>query len=224
MIIAIEAGAQRPPESRGQRPLRPRRHRYARISRKTIRDSRLPFIIAPGPPAAPLGGGGSRGSLDFVAAAPFGKRRIALEKLAAHLTMLGLAMAILAAFTTISSPLFGDAALGDQVPLLSSVGFALWAGFLAVFFGGLALALAPVLGRAGSTGVAGLAMVVLWVMNGLNLGGPLAVLSPFRWTADHIALIGQYDWAPLALVGVAGAVFLAIGVELFGRRDLGVTP
>lgn len=170
-----------------------------------------------------LAGEASRGSLDFVAAAPFGKRRIALEKLAAHLTMLGLAMAILAAFTTISSTLFGDAALGDQVPLLSSVGFALWAGFLALFFGGLAFALAPVLGRAGSTGVAGLAMVVLWVMNGLNLGGPLVVLSPFHWTADHIALIGQYDWAPLALVGVAGAVFLAIGVELFGRRDLGVT-
>lgn len=170
-----------------------------------------------------LAGEASRGSLDFVAAAPFGKRRIALEKLAAHLTMLGLAMAILAAFTTISSTLFGDAALGDRIPLVSSIGFALWAGFLALFFGGLAFALAPALGRAGSAGVAGLAMVALWVMSGLNLGGPLVVLSPFRWTADHIALIGQYDWAPLALVGVAGVAFLAIGVELFGRRDLGVT-
>ncbi|KRT64318.1 MAG: ABC transporter permease, antibiotic transport system permease protein [Chloroflexi bacterium CSP1-4] len=297
MIIAIEAGA---PLRAAPLPAIPLRHRvygFGSIYGKTIRDSRLAFIIAAGllggmalvmgvavssvfptpearkavndlvgsipasmvdlfgkvPPAklgtlggymtfkygaifalgtalwsilalsGTLAGEASRGSLDFVAAAPFGKRRIALEKLAAHLTMLGLAMAILAAFTTISSTLFGDAALGDQVPLLSSVGFALWAGFLAVFFGGLALALAPVLGRAGSTGVAGLAMVVLWVMNGLNLGGPLAVLSPFRWTADHIALIGQYDWAPLALVGVAGAVFLAIGVELFGRRDLGVT-
>ena len=38
-----------------------------------------------------LAGEASRGSLDFVAAAPFGKRRIALEKLAAHLTMLWLA-------------------------------------------------------------------------------------------------------------------------------------
>ena len=50
-----------------------------------------------------LAGEASRGSLDFVAAAPFGKRRIALEKLAAHLTMLGLAMAILAVMTTVSS-------------------------------------------------------------------------------------------------------------------------
>ena len=170
-----------------------------------------------------LAGEAGRGSLDFVAAAPFGKRRIALEKLAAHLTMLGLAMAILAVFTTTSSTLFGDAALGDQIPLLSSVGFALWVGFIALFFGGLAFALAPVLGRSGAAGVAGLAMVVLWVANGMDLGGPVAALSPFRWTADHISLVGMYDWAGLALVGVVAVLLLAIGVELFSRRDLGVT-
>jgi len=170
-----------------------------------------------------LAGEASRGSLDFVAAAPFGKRRIALEKLAAHLTMLGLAMAILAIATTVSSNAFGDAALGDWIPLLSSVGFALWVGFIALFFGGLAFALAPILGRSGAAGVAGLAMMVLWVANGLDVLGPVAALSPFRWTADHIALIGQYDWTGLALVGLGASAFLAIGVELFMRRDLGVT-
>ena len=170
-----------------------------------------------------LAGEARRGSLDFVAAAPFGKRRIALEKLVAHVTMLGLAMAVLAVVTTVSSTLFGDAALGDQIPLQSSIGFALWVGFLALFFGGLAFALAPVLGRAGAAGVAGLLMVVLWVGNGLDVGGPIAGLSPFRWTADHIALVGQYDWPALALVGIVAVVFLAVGVELFTRRDLGVT-
>jgi ABC-2 type transport system permease protein len=170
-----------------------------------------------------LAGEASRGSLDFVAAAPFGKRRIALEKLAAHLTMLWLAMAILAVMTTVSSTAFGDPALGDPIPLLSAVGFALWVGFIALFFGGLAFALAPVLGRSGAAGVAGLAMMVLWVANGLDVLGPLAALSPFRWTADHIALVGEYDWAGLALVGLGAAAFLVIGVELFMRRDLGVT-
>jgi ABC-2 type transport system permease protein len=169
-----------------------------------------------------LAGEARRGSLDLVASTPFGKRRIALEKVAAHLTMLGLAMAILAVMTTASSTLFGDAALGDQIPLLSSVGFALWCGFLAVFFGGLAFALAPLLGRAGSAGVASLVMLVLWVANGLDVAG-IALLSPFRWTADHIALIGRYDWLPLGLVGIVAVVLLAIGVELFVRRDLGVT-
>ena len=170
-----------------------------------------------------LAGEARRGSLDFVAAAPFGKRRIALEKLAAHLTMLWLAMAILAVATTTSSTLFGDAALGDLIPPLSSFGFALWAGFLAMFFGGLAFALSPILGRAGAGGVAALVMVVLWVANGFTAFDAVATVSPFRWTADHIALVGQYDWAPLALVGVVAVVFLAIGVELFMRRDLGVT-
>ena len=103
------------------------------------------------------------------------------------------------------------------------LGFALWVGFIALFFGGLAFALGPLLGRAGAAGVAGLLMVVLWVANGLGTLGPLAILSPFRWTADHVALVGQFDWAPLALVGVVAIVFLAIGVELFTRRDLGVT-
>ena len=110
-----------------------------------------------------LAGEAARGSLDLVAAAPFGKRRIALEKLAAHLTMLWLAMAIVAVMIVISSNAFGDAQLGDPIPLTDAIGFALWVGFIAMCFGGLAFALAPVLGRAGSAGVAGLVMVGLWV-------------------------------------------------------------
>jgi ABC-2 type transport system permease protein len=170
-----------------------------------------------------LAGEAARGSLDVVAAAPFGKRRIALEKLAAHLTMLWLAMAILAVMIVASSNAFGDPKLGDPIPLGSSIGFALWVGFIAMCFGGLAFALAPVLGRAGSAGVAGLVMVGLWVASGLDVGGPLVALSPFHWTADHIPLVGMYDWPGLALVGVVAVVFLALGVELFTRRDLGVT-
>ena len=170
-----------------------------------------------------LAGEAARGSLDFVAAAPFGKRRIALEKLAAHLTMLALALVVLTILTTVSSNVFGDASLGDQIPLAASAGFALWVGFIALFFGGLAFALAPVLGRGGSAGVAGLVMIGLWVVTGLGIGGPLVFLSPFHWTIDHIPLVGIYDWPGLALVGACGVVFLAIGVGIFARRDLGVT-
>jgi ABC-2 type transport system permease protein len=169
-----------------------------------------------------LAGEASRGSLDIVAVAPFGKRRIALEKLAAHLTMLGLAMAVMAVMITVSSNAFGDAALGDPIPPLSAIGFALWLGFNALFFGGLAFALAPILGRGGAAGIAGIALAVLWAANGLDFG-PLAALSPFHWTANHVALVGEYDWPGLALVGVVAAAFLAIGVEAFTRRDLGVT-
>ena len=170
-----------------------------------------------------LAGEAARGSLDLVASAPFGKRRIALEKLAAHLTVLWLAMAILAAMITLSSNTFGDAALGDPIPLGSAIGFALWVGFIAMCFGGLALALGPVLGRAGSAAISSLLMVLLWVISGLEIGGPLVLLSPFHWTVDHIPLVGIDNWGGLALVGVVAIVFLAIGVELFNRRDLGVT-
>jgi ABC-2 type transport system permease protein len=170
-----------------------------------------------------LAGEARRGSLDFVAAAPFGKRRIALEKVSAHLTLLALAMLVLTVMLTISSSVFGEASLGDSISLLSSAGFALWVGFLALLFGGLALALSPLLGRAGSAGVTALAMAATWIMTGVNVGGPLLALSPFSWTFDHVPLVATYDWAPLALVGILGVAFLAIGVELFSRRDLGVT-
>jgi ABC-2 type transport system permease protein len=170
-----------------------------------------------------LAGEASHGSLDFVAAAPFGKRRIALEKLAAHLTMLWLAMAFVAAMIVASSNAYGDPKLGDPIPLGGSIGFALWAGFIAMCFGGLALALAPLLGRSGSAAVAGIVMVSLWVASGLNVGGPLVAVSPFHWTVDHIPLAGFYDWTGVAAVGVVAVIFLVIGVELFRRRDLGVT-
>jgi ABC-2 type transport system permease protein len=173
--------------------------------------------------SATLAGEARRGSLDIVAAAPFGKRRIALEKVAAHVTMLVLAMVILAVGTTVSSLVFGDAALGDTIPPLPSAGFALWTGSIALFFGGLAFALSPLLGRAGSAAIAALSMAVLWFTSGLDVGGPLVAVSPFHWTVNHIALVGMYDWLPVALVGAIGVVLLVIGVELFTRRDLGVT-
>jgi ABC-2 type transport system permease protein len=169
-----------------------------------------------------LAGEAGKGSLDLVAATPFGKRRIALEKLTAHLTMLVLALAFMATMIVISSNVFGDAALGDPVAPLSSIGFALWVGFLALFFGGLTLILAPLLGRSGSAGVAAVVMVLLWVISGFDVF-PLTLVSPFHWTVNHIALVGEFDWPGLALVGVFGVAFLALGVEVFARRDLGVT-
>jgi len=169
-----------------------------------------------------LAGEANRGSLDLVATTPFGKRRIAIEKVAAHITMLALSLAFMAVLLTVSSNTFGSAALGDRISPVSALGFALWLGFIALFFGGLAFALAPLLGRAGAAGVAGIALAVLWSVNGLE-AGPLVALSPFHWTENHVALTGLYDWPALGLVGLVAVAFLAIGVELFSRRDMGIT-
>jgi len=170
-----------------------------------------------------LAGEARRGSLDFVAAAPFGKRRIALEKLTAHLTMMGLSMAILAVAAWGAAEVFGDAALGDAIPPEAAIGFALWVGLLALFHGGLAFALAPLLGRAGAAGVAGAALLVGWVSNGYAALDVIATFSPFHWTAGQAAIVGVYDWPSLVLTAVVAVVLLALGVELFARRDLGVT-
>ena len=170
-----------------------------------------------------LAGEAARGSLDIVATSPFGKRRIALEKLAAHLVLVWLSVVIVAFALSITSNVFGDAELGDKIPLASALGFSLWVGSIAMFFGGLTFALAPLLGRAGSAGVSALLMVVLWVASGLEVGGPLEAISPFHWTVTHIPLAGFYDWVGVLAVGLVGVVFLAIGLETFDRRDLGVT-
>ena len=169
-----------------------------------------------------LAGEARRGSLDFVAAAPFGKRRIGLEKLAAHLLLLWLALLILAGALTFASNAFGDIALGDAIGLDRSLGFAVWIGALAMFFGGLAFMLAPLLGRAGAAGVAGIAFAATWIINGLGVS-PLYVLSPFAWTFNHVPLVGIFDWPSVALVAIIGVAFLAVGLELFQRRDMGVT-
>lgn len=169
-----------------------------------------------------LAGEARRGSLDFVAAAPFGKRRIGLEKLAAHLVLFWVAMLIMAVAITFSASTFGNAELGDAIGLDAAFGFAAWIGAVAMFFGGLAFMLAPLLGRAGSAGVAGIALAGAWIINGLNVE-PLFVLSPFAWTFNHIPLVGIFDWASVALVAALGVVLMAIGIELFQRRDMGVT-
>jgi ABC-2 type transport system permease protein len=170
-----------------------------------------------------LAGEAGRGSLDLVAATPFGKRRIALEKLAAHVTLLALAMVVVAVCATLSSNIFGDAALGDQIPPLGAFGFALQVGLLALFFGGLAFALGPLLGRSGAAGTSAVVMAIAWIVNPFSELGPIAMLSPFHWLFNSVPLAQSYDWPPLALVAVVAVVFLVVGVELFARRDLGVT-
>jgi ABC-2 type transport system permease protein len=170
-----------------------------------------------------LAGEAQRGSLDIVASAPLGKRRVAIEKLTAHLTMLWLTMAIVGVLGWLGAAVWGDASLGDAIPPLSAFGFALWVGFIGLFFGGLAFALAPLLGKSGSAGVAGAALVVAWISNGYEALAPVAFFSPWKWTAGHAALVGQFDWPALALVGLLAVVFLLAGVEIFARRDLGVT-
>jgi polyether ionophore transport system permease protein len=164
------------------------------------------------------------GSLEFVAAAPFGKRRIALEKVAAHLTVLTLSVAILGLAAWLAGTAFAILP-GDGIPVQAAVGFALWVGLVGLFFGGLAFALAQFFGRAFGAGVASAAFFAGWILQGyaatVPAFTPLAVLTPWAWTADHLPLAGQYYWPSLVPTAIGAAALLVVGVEAFARRDVG---
>ena len=167
-----------------------------------------------------------RGSLDFIAAGPFGKRRIALEKLGAYLTtMLGV-MVVLALTAWLDGVVFFSLP-GDAISIPSAVGFALWVGLLGIVSGSVGFALAPFIGRGGAAALAGLVMVIGFLLNGYQAAVPafssVAWLSWFSWASQMVPLAGQFDWLSLVFVAAAAVVLMAVGVEAFARRDLGVT-
>jgi ABC-2 type transport system permease protein len=166
-----------------------------------------------------------RGSLEFVATAPLGMRRIALEKLGAHLT--GMAIVVLVTFL---SALAGNpfASLpGDEITVEMAAGYALWIGAVGLASGSVAFALAPVVGRGASAAIAGAILLIGYFANGYQLAvpavAPVANLTWFGWTAHHQPLGGSPDWLTLLPVYLVALVLFAAGVELFARRDLGVT-
>jgi ABC-2 type transport system permease protein len=174
-----------------------------------------------------LAGEARRGSLDFVAATPMGKRRLALEKLAAHVTAMGLSMAFLVVATLVASAVFGNPELGDEVSLAGAIGFALWVGLMGLVSGSVAFALAPIVGRGSAAGVAGAVLLGSFLLGGyapyVPELEPFATVSWFHWTYGHVPLAGQFDWASLILVAAVTVVLLGLGVWLFVRRDIGVT-
>jgi ABC-2 type transport system permease protein len=173
-----------------------------------------------------LAGEARSGSLDMVAAAPFGKARIAIEKLAAHLTGMFVAMAFLALCGWLVG--FAFAALpGDEIPPQAAIGFALWVGLVGLGCGAIAFALGPILGRRGAAGIAAAVLLAGYFLSGYQASVPALVapahLTFMYWTYNHVPLAGQYDWVSLVPVAVSAAVLLAVGVFAFATRDLGRT-
>ena len=121
--------------------------------------------------SATLASEARRGSLEFVATTPLGKRRIALEKLAAHLTGHGDRRP-----RHVPSPYvagtFGDASLATRSRRPRPLGFALWVGLVALAAGSVAFALAPFLGRGASAAIAGAVLLGRLLRQRLPGGGP----------------------------------------------------
>lgn len=167
------------------------------------------------------------GSLEFVAATPLTKRRIALEKLGAHVATMAAAMAIVAIATWFTGKVF-EKLPGDFISPWMAVSYAVWLGLTGLVAGSVAFALAPLLGRAAATGVASALLfggyLVSSYQEAIRAFSGIAKLSWFTWTAGHNPLAGEYDWPSLGLVAIVSLVFFTAGLEAFARRDLGLGP
>jgi polyether ionophore transport system permease protein len=170
-----------------------------------------------------LAGEARRGSLEFVAATSGSRRRIALEKLAGHLASVTIASLLI----FVSLLIVGTFATlpGDEIPLEAAVGFTVWLALMGVVAGGVAFAASQFVGRGSGVGIASAVMFAGFIVNGYEAPvpelKPLANLTWFGWTSNHIPLAGVFDWPSVAIVAVAAIVLFVIGVEAYARRDIG---
>lgn len=172
-----------------------------------------------------LAGESRRGSLDILVSMPRSRRSIAIEKLAAHVVSVALAM-VIAALLTAAAGLLGTLP-GDAVTVGDAFAQFALIGLLMLLPGVIAFAAAPVLGRGRA---AGLGFVVLFAgflapayADTSPVMAALEPLSPFAWTAGHRPLAGRTDWLPVGGLAVLVLVVALAGVAVFERRDLGRT-
>lgn len=176
--------------------------------------------------ASTLAGEARRGNLDLTAATPHARRIIAFQKVAGHVAGLVVAMAGLGVLAWLTGAVLGRLP-GDAIQPEAAAAFAIGLGVRALVAGSIAFALAPLIGRGASAGLAGSLMVAGYVAYGYRTVVPafdsIAGFTWWSWTAGHIPLAGSYDWGGIAFTAGLAVVLLAIGVEGFARRDIGVT-
>jgi ABC-2 type transport system permease protein len=173
-----------------------------------------------------LAGEARRGSLEFAVATPCSRRTIALQKVAGIAAALGIVMGLVALAAWVTG-VAGATLPGDTISASAATSFAIGLGVRALMAGSIAFAIAPLLGRGAAAGIAGALMLGGYVVYSYRAVVPafdaIAGATWFSWTAGHIPLAGQVDWPGLAVTAVACAILVAIGVEAFVRRDVGVT-
>lgn len=173
-----------------------------------------------------LAGEARRGSLDFTLATAHSRRAIALQKVAGHATVLASVAAFVGVVSWATGALVGRLP-GDAIDPGAAAAFAVGIAVRALVAGSVAFALAPLLGRGTAAGIAGALMLGGYVIHSYRTVVPafdsIAGATWFSWTADHVPLAGYSDWAGVGVAALAAVVLLAIGIETFARRDIGVT-
>ena len=171
-----------------------------------------------------LAGEAAKGSLDLLASTPQSRRSIALQKLGGHITALTAAMVLFAVITFFVGIAFAVLPI-DEIPIGAAFGQAVLYGLLMLAAGSLSFATAPFVGRTRALAFGLIALFAGYLINSYASLSPLIdalrPLSWYAWTAGHRPLAGVSDWPSVGLLAAVTAVFLAIGVFAFERRDLG---
>ncbi|HEX8025793.1 MAG TPA: ABC transporter permease subunit, partial [Candidatus Limnocylindrales bacterium] len=173
-----------------------------------------------------LAGEADRGSLDLILTSVLTRRRVAVEKVLAHLAAIAIAMLVTAACLVASGAIFGTLP-GDEIPAEAAIGFVALTAVLALLPGAIAFAAAPLVGRGAAAGLAGALMVLAYFASAfrssIGIFDTIAPASWFTWLHGHVPLAGVYDWTSIAAAAGVVAVLLVLGVWLFLRSDVGIT-
>ncbi len=171
-----------------------------------------------------LAGEAASGSLDLLASTPQGRRTIALQKLAGHMTAVTIAMLILAVCTWLVALVFASLP-GDEITFPAALGQVVLYGVEMLAVGGVAFATAPFVGRTRALAFGLIALFASYLIYSYaslsSLIGALSPLSIFTWTAGHRPLAGVSDWVSVARVVAVDVILFGIGIAAFARRDIG---
>ena len=167
-----------------------------------------------------------RGSLEFAVATPSSRRSIALQKLAGHVAAVGVAMALLV-IVAWATGVVGSTFPGDAITPAAAISFASGSASARSSPDRSRLPSHPSWAVARPPG--SLARSCSAATSSTATGPscrrskrcPAPPGSP--GPSDHLPLAGQSDWPGIAVTALLAVGLLAIGVEAFARRDVGVT-
>ena len=170
--------------------------------------------------AAATAGEEQDGTMDLVLSAPVSRTRVVVDK--------SLAMAVLTAGLGLSLVvilLVGNVIVDMGLSVVGIVAINLGLVLLALLFGAFAMAVGAWTGRrVMAAGAAAGVAVAAFFVNGLAALVPALEVpqqaSPFHWLLDPKPLITGFDWAGIGLLTATSAVFFAVAVWAFGRRDI----
>jgi ABC-2 type transport system permease protein len=173
-----------------------------------------------------IAGEAGRGSLELLLATPHRRASIAMQKVAAHVAALAVALGIAGVVTWAVMAAMAQLP-GDAATLGAVLAMFLWIFLLALAGGAAAFAAGPFLTRSAAGGIGAALLFGTFIVNAYADLVPgfdvLQRLSMFDWTETFRPMVDSWDWLPLLGVAVLDLGLLGVGVAAFGRRDLGST-